>query len=87
MTRIPAPVLFAFVLLILWPAAQVATLLILKMRVQDIAFRALRLAGQHQVSAVHVPMWAKILGGALLAFSFVVASHQQLKMLMDKGLF
>ena len=90
MTRVPAPVLFAFAFLILWPAAQIATLLLFRVRVQELALRAVRFAGQQQVSGLHVPIWAKVVGGALLAFSFVIASHNQLnqlKTLIEKGLF
>ena len=89
MTRIPAPVLFALAILILWPAAQVATLLLLRMRVQDLAIRAIAHFGQTQISAAHVPVWAKVLSGALLASCFAIASRHQVETFLktlEKGL-
>jgi hypothetical protein len=87
MTGIPAPVLLAFAILILWPAAQIATLLLFKMRVQELAVRTIGGLGHQQILVSHVPIWAKVVGGALLAFSFVIASHHQLKTILEKGLF
>ena len=90
MTRVPPPVLLAFAVLFLWPAAQIVTLLLFRMRVQELALRAVGFSGQRQLSALHLPVWAKVVGGALLAFSFVIASHNQLnqlKTLIEKGLF
>ncbi len=87
MTHIPAPIFLAFAILILWPAAQVVSLLLYRMRVQQLAVRTIGRLGHTQVSALQVPIWAKVVGGALLAFSFVIASHHQLRSILEKGLF
>jgi hypothetical protein len=87
MTRIPAPVLLAFVILIFWPAVQVAALLIFRMRIQELAIKGMGRLGQPQRLALHVPVWAKVVGGALLAVGFVVASQHQLRTIIEKGLF
>ena len=87
MMRIPVPVLLAFAILIVWPAAQIATLLLFRMRVQELAIRAANHLGTPQTLALHVPIWAKLVGGALLAFGFIVASQHQLRAILEKGLF